>query len=156
MQIGGIMAFRLAELRQLNGYTKTDLANFLGVTKKAYNNWEDNKEAIPTRRIIQIANIYKINIDYLVGLTNIKLNKLSSSNINIKNISLHTREIRLELNLTLRELANILSISNSTWAKYETGKNLIQFTFLIETCKMSGISIDYVLGNSKVKYLKDL
>ena len=68
----------------------------------------------------------------------------------------HIRELRLELNMTLREIANILAISNSTWSEYETGTYLIQSTYLITICKKTGISVDYVLGRSKIKYLKDL
>ena len=154
--MGGIMNFRFEELRILHNYTKTQVSDYLGVSKKAYNNWENNKESIPTRRLIQLSNLYEINIDYLVGITNTKLKKKSSNNPNIIEIGKRVREIRVELNLTLRELADILSISNSTWSKYETGINLIQFSFLIKTCKMSGISVDYILGRTKVKYLKDL
>ena len=105
---------------------------------------------------MQLSNIYRINIDYLMCLTNIKLTKNIKSDIDIENISFRVREIRTELNLTIRELAEILSIDNSTWSKYENAINLIQTTFLVETCKMSAIYIDYVLDHSKVKYLNDL
>ncbi len=147
---------RLEDVRLLNNYSRTQIAELLGVSKRAYTNWENNSETIPTRRLIQLSNIYRINIDYLMCLTNIKLTKNIKSDINIENISFRVREIRAELNLTIRELAKILSIDNSTWSKYENAINLIQTTFLVETCKMSGISIDYVLGRSKVKYLNDL
>lgn len=147
---------RLEDVRLLNNYSRTQIAELLGVSKRAYTNWENNSETIPTRRLIQLSNIYRINIDYLMCLTNIKLTKNIKSDINIENISFRVREIRAELNLTIRELAKILSIDNSTWSKYENAINLIQTTFLVETCKMSAISIDYVLDRSKVKYLNDL
>lgn len=148
--------YRFKEIRESNNFEKAKIAELLGVTIKAYNNWENDKETIPLKRLVQLSNIYNINIDYLMCLTNVKLSKKSSYDIDINVISLRVREIRAELNLTIRELADILSINNSTWSKYENAINLIQTTFLIETCKMSGISSDYVLGRSKVKYLKDL
>lgn len=147
---------RFEEIRLLKNYTKSQIAGILGVSVKAYNNWESNKYTIPTRRLIQLADLYKINIDYLINLSNIKLSKKSFNDFNMKEIGIRVREVRLELNLTIRELAEILSIDNSTWSKYENAVNLIQTTFLIETCKKSGISADYVLNRSEVKYLEDL
>jgi len=47
-------------------------------------------------------------------LTNIKLTKNIKYDIDIENISFRVREIRTELNLTIRELAEILSIDNAT------------------------------------------
>lgn len=147
---------RLEDVRLLNNYSRFQIVELLGVSKRAYINWENNSEIIPIRRLMQLSNIYRINIDYLMCLTNIKLTKNIKSDIDIENISFRVREIRTELNLTIRELAEILSIDNSTWSKYENAINLIQTTFLVETCKMSAISIDYVLDHSKVKYLNDL
>lgn len=148
--------YRLEDVRLLNNYSRFQIAELLGVSKRAYTNWENSFDTIPIRRLIQLSNIYNINIDYLMCLSNIKLTKSIKSDIDIEIISFRVREIRAELNLTIRELAEILSIDNSTWSKYENAINLIQTTFLVETCKMSGISIDYVLDRSKVKYLNDL
>lgn len=105
---------RLEDVRLLNNYSRFQIVELLGVSKRAYINWENNSEIIPIRRLMQLSNIYRINIDYLMCLTNIKLTKNIKSDIDIENISFRVREIRTELNLTIRELAEILSIDNST------------------------------------------
>ena len=76
---------RLEDVRLLNNYSRSQIAELLGVSKRAYTNWENNSETIPIRRLIQLSNIYRINIDYLMRLTNIKLTK------NIRNYSVYAR-----------------------------------------------------------------
>ncbi len=146
---------RLNQIREECKFTKNKVAEFLGVHKTTYGKWENNIEPIPTRRLYELANLYKVNIDYLTGISNIKLKILSSNSLDLKQIGNRVRELRLELNMTLREIAEKISISNVTWSTYELGKVLINSTYLIEICKLTNISIDYVLCRSKVKYLSD-
>ena len=148
--------FKFKEIREKNNLTKTQVAQMLNVRKETYGKWENEVEQMPTRRVFEFSNLFNINIDYLLGLTNIKIFKKGQYTIDLKKIGLHTRELRIELGLTLIEIANILSIEDSTWSRYETGKFLIQSSYLVAISKKAGISADYVLGKSKVKYLKDL
>ena len=143
-------------IRNSNELTKVQVARMLKVRKETYGKWENEKEQIPTRRVFEFANLFQINTDYLLDLTNTKIKKTDKYILDLKEIGIHTRELRLELNMTLRDVAKYLSIENSSWSRYETGKYLIQTTYLIAMCKKSGISSDYVLGRSKIKYLKDL
>lgn len=148
------MENKLEELREINELTKTELANKLGVSDSIYARWENGKDIIPTRRIYQIANIYKINIDYLLGLSNYKINLNSSNIINVDTVSKRIREIRKDFNETLVEFSKRLNTSNSTWSAYETGKVLILCAFLIEVCKFGNYSADWILGRSEEKYRK--
>lgn len=148
------MENKLEELREINELTKTELANKLGVSDSIYARWENGKDIIPTRRIYQIANIYKINIDYLLGLSNYKINFNSSNIINMDTVSKRIREIRKDFNETLVEFSKRLNTSNSTWSAYETGKVLILCAFLIEVCKFGNYSADWILGRSEEKYRK--
>ena len=153
---------RLNQMRKEYKYTKNKVAEFLNVHKTTYGKWENNIEPIPTRRLYELANLYKVNIDYLVGISNIKLKISSSDYLDLKQVGslvsladTEIKELRLELNMTLREIAEKISISNVTWSTYELGKVLINSTYLIEMCKLTNISLDYVLCRSKVKYLDD-
>lgn len=150
------MELKLSELRENKGYSKLEMANILNVHKSTYGKWESNERLIPTKRLVEIADILEINIDYLVGLTNIKINRKNKTVINLKNIAIHLKEIRVELNYTLRDVEKVLSISPSRWSNYEDGKYLITSWILIYMCEESGINIDYVLGRTNLKYLNDL
>lgn len=51
------------------------MAKYLGVVESVYSEWENEKLTIPTRRKIQLANFFEINIDYMLGLSDDKKNK---------------------------------------------------------------------------------
>lgn len=143
---------RLEQLREENDFTKKKMAEILGISDSLYARWENGKEIIPTRRMYQIANYYKVNIDYLMGLTSNRTTIVSKDEINIPLVSSRITEIRKDFGESLREFSKRLNTSNSTWSAYETGKVLILGAFLLEICKIKNYSADWVLGRSKEKY----
>ncbi len=143
---------RLEQLREENDFTKKKMAEILGISDSLYDRWENGKEIIPTRRMYQIANYYKVNIDYLMGLTSNRITMVSKNEINIPLVSLRITEIRKDFGESLREFSKRLNTSNSTWSAYETGKVLILGAFLLEICKMENYSADWILGRSNEKY----
>ncbi len=146
---------RLEELRDEFDLTKKKLADILGVSDSIYSRWENGKDIIPTKRLYQIANYYKVNIDYILGLTNQKATIVSSNTINLQIISKRTREIRKDYNETLRTFSKKLNTSNSTWSAYENGKVLILCAFLIEVCKQGNYSADWILGRTDNKKIQN-
>jgi len=72
---------RLEQLREENDFTKKKIAEILGISDSLYARWENGKEIIPTRRMYQIANYYKVNIDYLMGLTSNRITIISKVEI---------------------------------------------------------------------------
>lgn len=146
------MNSNLEELRENKDLTKTEIAKELGVSDSIYIRWEKGKDIIPTDRLYQLANYYKINIDYILGLTNSKIYIKASNKIDLEIISKRVREIRKDYNETLSKFSRRLNTSNSTWSAYETGKVLILCAFLIEVCKFGNYSADWVLGRSEEKY----
>ena len=62
-----IISERLQHLRLTHGYTQTDLARTMGVTRRAVYAWEHDKcPEIP--HLIQLAQFYQVSTDYLLGL----------------------------------------------------------------------------------------
>ena len=145
---------RLEYLREEKDLLKKDVAKILGVVDSVYTEWENEKLAIPTRRLYQLANYYEVNIDYIVGLTDKRIKIKSKNDIDIKIVSTRLREVRKSLNLTMRELASKLNTTSSAISNYENEKYLILSTFLIELCKISNYSIDYILGRTDIKNTK--
>ena len=145
---------RLEYLREEKDLLKKDVAKILGVVDSVYTEWENEKLAIPTRRLYQIANYYEVNIDYIVGLTDKRIKLKSKNDIDIKVVSTRLKEVRKSLNLTMRELSSKLNTTSSAISNYENEKYLILSTFLIELCKISNYSIDYILGRTDIKNTK--
>ncbi len=145
---------RLELLRDEKDYTKKQVASIMGVSDSVYARWENGKEIIPTKRIYQLANYYNVNIDYLLGLTPIRLVVKSNDKIDLKIISERVKEIRNDFKETLRAFSDKLNTSSSTWSAYETGKVLILSAFLLEVCEMGNYSADWILGRSDEKLIK--
>ena len=143
---------RLEELRDELEISKKKIANDLGISDSVYGRWENDRFLIPTRRLYQLGNYFQVNIDYILRLSDVRNSLVSEENIRLDLVSKRLREIREELNFTLRELTNNLHTSSSTWSAYETGKVLVLSAFLIQICQEGNFSVDWVLGRSEKKY----
>ena len=128
-----------------------DLASIIGVCASTYSEWEHSKIPIPTRRLIELANYYEINIDYLSRLTDNRCSIKSNIGLDLKKIGIRIKEIRNDLGLSLRELGSVLNCSFSSIASYERGEKLINSEILISLAKFSKCSIDYILLRSNDK-----
>lgn len=145
---------RLEELRDENNLNKKEFAIILKVSDSIYSRWENENDSVPTRRLYQIANYYKVNIDYILKLTNKRNDIKSNDTIDLELVSSRLRQIREDFNETLRTFARRFNTTSSTWSAYETGKVLILGSFLVELCKISNCSADWILGRTNDKYIK--
>ncbi len=57
----------LRQLRDEQNKTQTELANDLHISQKTYSNYENGTRQPSIDTLIDIANYYRISIDYLVG-----------------------------------------------------------------------------------------
>lgn len=144
----------LERLREEKDLLKKEIAKDIGIVESVYCEWENEKLSIPTKRIVQLANYHNVNIDYMLGLSNVRIDIYNPTEIDINLTSQRLREIRIFLDLTMREEATLLNTTSSAISNYENGKFLILSTFLIELCRISNYSMDWVLGRSNTKYIK--
>ena len=63
---------RIAELRVDNDKTQQEIADLLICNKQVYARYERGEREIPTSMLIQLARYYGVNMDYLIGLTDVK------------------------------------------------------------------------------------
>lgn len=145
---------KLEKLRDENNLLKKDVAEYLGVVNSVYSEWENNKLTIPTKRLYQLAELFSVNIDYIIGLTDTRINIKTNKEIDINIVSQRLKQIRKELKMTMRDLASKLNTTSSAISNYENGKYLILSPFLIEICKFSNCSIDWVLGRNSDRYIQ--
>lgn len=144
----------LKNVRTYNLITQEELANTLGISKKTYGLYETQEKIIPLKHLNKICNYFKISIDYILGLTDIKNYLNSQDDINIKAFSKRLKAFRLDKSLTQKELAKQINIDRSTLSNYENNKSLIDLATLYSFCKKYHISADYLLGKiNDPKYL---
>ena len=59
---------------------------------------------------------------------------------------LRIRDLREDSDLSQKEIAKFLHVSQATYSRYETGKLDIPTQALIALAKFYGVSVDYLLG----------
>lgn len=60
-------ATRLKELRKARKLKQTDMAEFLNITVRHYQDMEYGKINIPALTLIALADYFDVSLDYLVG-----------------------------------------------------------------------------------------
>lgn len=63
-----MVADRIKALREQNGYTQSDLAKKLGITRSGVNAWKMGISVPSTQYVVELANIFKVSTDYLLGV----------------------------------------------------------------------------------------
>ena len=79
-----MIAERIKELREKNDFTQSSLAKRLNVTRSAVNAWEMGISVPSTALVIELAKLFQVSTDYLLGLKNNII--LDVSNLNEKEI----------------------------------------------------------------------
>ena len=73
---------RLKELREYNNMSQYDIAKLLNIKRSSYNQFEQQYDIIPIKRLNEVSNIFDCSIDYILGLTNKKKYINSNKEIN--------------------------------------------------------------------------
>ena len=63
---------RLKDLREDVDLTQTQLAKIINMSQTGYSQYETGTNDIPTKILIKLALFYDTNIDYILGVTDIK------------------------------------------------------------------------------------
>lgn len=76
----------IADLRKSNGMTEKALAAALHVSDSTVRNWEKGRSGAGIETLIQIADYFKVTIDYLVGRDNNIFATYQNTNIHLNNV----------------------------------------------------------------------
>jgi len=120
------------------------VANYLGIDRKTYSNYENENLIIPIKHLISLCKFFDISIDYVFGFSTLLIykNYIWDNSLNSNRL----KEFRKEKRLTQEKLAKMLNTTQANIANYEKGKNIIATPYLYAICKKYNISADYILG----------
>ena len=59
----------LRAMREDHDWNQTELTQKLGMSQTGYSKYETGENDVPTAILIQLAEIYRTSVDYLLGLT---------------------------------------------------------------------------------------
>jgi len=147
-----IIETRIKAIRERIGLTQNELAKLMHVSRSLICLWEKGYANISLKQIIKLASIYKVPLDYLLGITD-KIEKNRNykyiDKINLIYIGKKLREIRKKEKLTQECFAKKIATKRSSISYYETGKMMISTADLKQICETFGISSDYIIGNTE-------
>lgn len=63
---------RLKNLREDADLTQAQVGAYLNISQRSYAHYEAGTRGIPVEILINLADLYQVNLDYLVGRTNQK------------------------------------------------------------------------------------
>lgn len=136
---------KIKYLRDELEITQEEISSVLGCTRTAYSLWEINKNTIPLYYLNKISNVYNINIDYLVDLSNKKYVNFKKVEIDKVKLGKRLREARKSINYTQEKLASKLNTTHSVISSYESGKSTVSTLFIIEIAKITNKSLNWFL-----------
>lgn len=91
-----MVADKIKALREQNGFTQSDLAKKLGITRSSVNAWEMGISVPSTQYVVELANIFKVSTDFLLGVKStatVNVEGLSEKDIQLVNaVIAHLRE----------------------------------------------------------------
>ena len=69
-QDGVVMRYRrIRDLREDNDFTQKEMAKKLNCSQQVYSNYELGQRDIPTDVLIKLSDIYKVSVDYILGIS---------------------------------------------------------------------------------------
>jgi len=63
-----MIAEKIKELREMNGMTQNDVAKRLSITRSSVNAWEMGISVPSTMYIVELAQLFSVSADYILGL----------------------------------------------------------------------------------------
>ena len=140
--------FRIKDIREDADLTQKDMCKILKTSQANYSRWENKRELIPLKKLNMLCNYFKVNMDYVIGITK---NKNAKENYHLKKriIGNNLKELRLKKKITQEELAKILNTSQSTISAYESGKTTLLTAFALQIVEKYKVSLDWLCGRKK-------
>lgn len=144
----GMYFNKIKYFRENNELTQKEIAKMLKTSQSNYSRWENGKELIPLEKLNMFCNIFKTNMDYVLGITkNNAFNGIKS--LNDLKIGFNLKKVRKDNNITQEQLSSFLNTSQSTICAYELGKTTLLTAFAIQIVYKYNISLEWLCGRKQ-------
>lgn len=144
--LGDVMYFnRIKFFRENNELTQKEIAKMLKTSQSNYSRWENSKELIPLEKLNMFCNLFKTNMDYVLGIT--KINYFNDTHtFNNLIVGRNLKKVRKDNNITQEQLSSFLNTTQSTISAYESGKTDLLTAFAIQIVVKYNISLEWLCG----------
>lgn len=141
---------RLKKLRLESGYTQKELAKLIGISYQSLQKYENGISKPRLARLEELAVIFNVSVSYLLGETDIRTTSTLNKTLDFSN---RIKSLRLETGYTQKELAELIGMSQGSYAKYgtETGHIIPSVDRLQKLAKVFNVSVSYLIGETDVR-----
>lgn len=73
-----MIAEKIKALRQARGWTQSELARRMGVTRNGINSWEQGLSMPSLSSLVELAKVFSVTTDYLLGLEQLQTINVSA------------------------------------------------------------------------------
>lgn len=73
-----MIAEKIKALRQARGWTQSELARRMGVTRNGINSWEQGLSMPSLSSLVELAKVFSVTTDYLLGLEQLRTINVSA------------------------------------------------------------------------------
>ena len=139
---------KLKVLRKKKGLTQKSLCNMLNISQGTYAMWENGRREPNFEKLSMLSCIFDVSIDFLLS-EYLEISKESYLNLKEEKnnlFSVRLKELRKEKGYTQEQMANILEIGQSAYAKWENGKCKPNYEKLEKIADFFGVSLDWLFG----------
>lgn len=144
---------RISDLRLDNDFKQLDVAKKLDVKHDTYSKWERGINDIPIQKSNEIANLYNVSLDYLLGLSDYSVIP-ERKEINLNVLCERLLSLRKSKQLSQEVLAEQIGFHQRTYSHYEDGSRLLTTYKIYHIAIYYDVSVDYLVGRSDEKKIK--
>jgi len=107
---------RLKRIREIKGLSQMEVAEKIGESNAVLSNYERNYRDPATHKLLKLAKVYNVSIDYLLGEIDVP-EPLNRENYNFKQMFINSDTIETELEnlLCAKRIFDLLINFNSTY-----------------------------------------
>ena len=143
---------RIDDLRTDHDLKIREISEIIDISINNYFDYANGRSNFPLDKLNKLVNYYKVNFDYITGLSDIK--NYYDGDISIKALKERMKLVRINNSLSQEEAAHIIGDKQSTYWNYESGNSIIPISKLYLLAKFYNISIDYFVGKTDKKNIQ--
>ena len=151
------MSYRLNDIRIDHDLPQKYMAQKFNVSRSTYSGWENEGDNIPLYQFNNFCEIFNLSLDYVAKIIDRReeITNKKKKKIDYKLIGQRLEIVRKEHKITQKQLSKIMGISEATYVNYKNGKTPIQTEILKEFALYFKVSLDWLVGKSEIKKLKE-
>lgn len=132
---------KIKDLRKGMNLTQEQLCKEIGIAQSTLGMIESNQRSAGRKTLTKFANFFNVPLDYL----------LKSDNNSLNNLGDKIKLLRKEYKITQQELANALSLSQSTIGMIEKNRQGVGRKTLVKIADFFNVTVDYLLSDDEEK-----